>query len=125
MYMSREEFNRCNNIYLFYDILRIGIATVSDFNRVHKAGDIRLIQSEKQKIFSKLGLLNSDQHFNEDRTLSGLPNLQFITSLSKDTDLIKFSTVRRIFQFFDHDGNGLITESDLQKVLNPIAVNEQ
>ena len=46
-----------------------------------------------------------------------------MTILCRDQDIISFQYVRRAFEFFDHDGNGRITKSDLKRALNPLCFN--
>lgn len=46
-----------------------------------------------------------------------------MTILCRDQDIISFQYVKRAFEFFDHDGNGRITKSDLKRALNPLCFN--
>ena len=45
--------------------------------------------------------------------------------LCKDLDMMRYRNVKRAFEFFDNDRNGLITESDLKQTFNPICVSSE
>ena len=44
--------------------------------------------------------------------------------LCKDLDIIRYNNVKKAFEFFDADKNGLITPTGLAKIFNPICVSE-
>ena len=42
-----------------------------------------------------------------------------MTFLVRDQDMIKYQTVKKVFEIFDQDQKGMITEFDIRRLLNP------
>ena len=40
----------------------------------------------------------------------------------RDIDMIQYNNVKTVFEYLDHDKNGIVTEADLENVFNPICV---
>lgn len=123
--LSREEANRLINMYLLFDRLRLGMATLGDLTRIQTVANIRLSQAEQIKVLTKLGLQVPFEHQHKDKTLVGVPFFNFMMYLSRDQDLIAFKNVKLVFELLDYDKNGIITERDLESLLNPICVTRE
>lgn len=74
----------------------------------------------------KLGVNSPiNEHQNLDRTLVGIPFQSFMTYLCKDQEMIQYRNVKKVFQVFDQDKNGMITESDIEQLLNPTCFDRE